>query len=77
MKYLGIVMLVLAVFIGLYVGLWLLFIGGILDVVEALFMGEIELNLLGIGVLKMLSGKIVGFLMWISISFLGMGFVLK
>ena len=62
MKILGIILCILSVFIGLYVGGWLLFIGGIVQVVESIKMTPINSFGIAIGILRTFCSGAVGVL---------------
>ena len=66
---LGLALIVLAIFLGLYVGVWLMFVGGIVQIINSFphvtGLGvAIPVNALGIaiGIVKIFSASVVGFL---------------
>lgn len=59
-------MVIAGIALGLYVGVWLMFVGGILDIVAEI-KGELELMPIGIGIVKMIFASFVG---WVSAAFL-------
>ena len=56
----GIIMMVCGVFAGLYVGLWVCFIGGIVDVIEQVRADDIQAMAVAIGVAKVLFAAVAG-----------------
>lgn len=57
----GIIMILVGVFLGLYVGVWWAFIGGIVDVIEAIRATDLVAMDVAIGVAKvMLAGPLGG-----------------
>ena len=64
MKTIGVLLLITGLVVGVYVGLWWAFIGGIVDVVEAVRADELVAKDLATGVIKIIfagpAGWIVG-----------------
>lgn len=61
---LGIIVCISSIFIGLYLGVWLCFIGGIVQIIESFKMNPINTLGLVIGIVRFLSASIVG---WFSL----------
>jgi hypothetical protein len=53
-------MLLLAVFGGIYVGFWLMFIGGFVDIIQAIKAPVTEVSVVGFGVLKIIFSAVIG-----------------
>ncbi len=60
----GSAIVVVGIFAGIYFGLWLMCIGGIIDVINDMKSSEVEAAEMGIGIFKI----ILGWLMFIGIS---------
>lgn len=71
----GIVLMLLGIFAGLYVGGWLLFVGGISDVIDAFQAETISGSAVGIGAFKIFIANIVGWLTFYIVSVVGFGFI--
>lgn len=56
----GLVMIVGGIVLGLYVGLWLMFIGGIVQIIEAIRAPELVAMSVAIGVVKIIFAGISG-----------------
>lgn len=65
-----IAIVILAVVGGLYVGVWLMFIGGLIDIIEAIKAPVTEAMPLAIGVVKMFFAGVVGWVVAIAGFFL-------
>lgn len=62
--WLGLLILIGAIALGLYVGVWVMFIGGIIGLVEAfvaMMDGVVMAKLIGISIVKMIFASVVGF----------------
>lgn len=57
---LGIILILASIVGGLYVGLWLCFVGGIVQVIEAIKATPVEAMDIGIGLLRVASSAIAG-----------------
>ena len=62
MKILGFVMILIGVILGLYVGLWVCFIGGIVQIIDAVKIVETPMAQVGWGVTKMIFAAFSGWL---------------
>ena len=58
---LGLILILGGFAIGAYVGLWLMFVGGLIDIINEVKGGVDAVNI-GIGVVKMLTAGLVGWL---------------
>ena len=64
----GILMMLAGIVIGLYLGVWVMFVGGIVDIVDFFFnVRPLDAILLAFGILKVFFASIVG---WLSFMFL-------
>ena len=63
----GVILMVLGAILGLYVGVWLCFIGGIIDVIEQIRAEHLEATVIAIGIAKILFAGLFG---WISAALL-------
>lgn len=69
-NWIGIILMILAIPVALYVGGWVLFIGGVIQVVEALKATPIEALGIAIGLLRVLCASAVGiFTFWVGFIF--------
>ena len=57
---LGIGLIVFGIVFGLYVGVWVMFIGGIIQVVDAVQIHPVPAMHLGLGILRIVSASFVG-----------------
>lgn len=73
---LGILMVITGIFIGLYLGIWWAFIGGIVVVVEAINADEMVAMDLAIGIARIIFAGLVGQLAAIILVFPGMALIL-
>lgn len=70
-KVIGISLIVVGVLLGLYVGLWVMFIGGAMSILTAIELGTITSTLVGIGILKMALASFVGYIIFAICYFIG------
>lgn len=68
-KVAGVLLLLLAVVVGLYVGVWYCFIGGIVGGIHVLFVGPFNAYALAWDILRVLSASFVG---WLSAAIIGL-----
>jgi hypothetical protein len=61
-RLIGIILFVLSIIAGLYVGGWICFVGGIIDIIEGAKQTPIESIKIGLGALKFISASLVGWL---------------
>lgn len=67
MKAVIVILLVLASVIGgLYVGFWLMFVGGFVDIVQAVKAPVTEIGVVAFGLLKMFFASVVGWLICLT-----------
>lgn len=59
---LGILLMVAGLALGLYVGVWLMFIGGIVQIIEAIKASPVEALDIAIGAARVLGAGVVGML---------------
>ena len=57
----GIILVLSGIILGLYLGVWICFIGGIVQVVSAFKQEEIEALSVAVGILRTISASFVGF----------------
>lgn len=75
----GVILFIVAIAAGFYVGFWVMFVGGIMDIINAIKAPVTEASAIGWGVLKMIFASGVGAItFWIgaaisSIFFVGAG----
>ena len=69
---LGIIIIILSIVLGLYVGVWLLFIGGIVQIVEALKMDPVSGMGIAIGLLRFISSSFLGCMSWFIGTVIGL-----
>lgn len=62
MSLLGLAMCAVGIIVGLYVGGWLLFIGGLTDVVEQVRAAQMDKSIFAVGVLKVMFAGFVGYI---------------
>jgi hypothetical protein len=60
MKVIGVILMVLGVLVGLYLGVWWGFIGGIVDIVGEVKAPEIDAMVLALGVAKIIFCELIG-----------------
>lgn len=65
---LGLILVVCGVVLGLYVGGWVCFVGGIIDVIEAIRADALSAMAVAVGVAKVV---FAGFFGWLSFAVLG------
>ena len=67
---LGVLICLIGVGLGFYVGGWVLFVGGIVDIIEA-FRAETLIAVdMGVGILKVISASLVGSIcFWVCFAF--------
>ena len=68
-QWLGIILIISGIFVGFYIGVWVFFIGGIVDVIEQIRATVFEAKAIAIGVAKVifagLAGAITGGILFI------------
>ena len=70
----GAVLIIAGVMLGVYVGLWVCFIGGIVDIIQAVRAPELVTSAVAWGVIKILFSGLAG---WISgVVLAGPGYVI-
>ena len=73
----GILLIILGLFFGLYVGGWVLFIGGIVQIIESIKSIPIESFGIAIGLIRILIAGFVGWFSCIICMFLGFRQIMK
>jgi len=68
--YIGIAIGVLGLILALYLGIWVLFIGGIVQVINAV-KGDVNALSIALGLLRMMSAFAVGFFTFLFIGVIG------
>ena len=74
---LGLVMVLGGIGLGLYVGVWLCFIGGIIDIIEQIKAPEIESMVIAFGVVKIFGSTLFGSLSALVLVIPGYTFIVK
>lgn len=69
-NFLGILLVVAGIILGLYIGVWYLFVGGIVQVINSL-MFPTNTIAMAIGVFKVLASGYIGWLVGLIIIFIG------
>ena len=59
-KILGVLLIIVGIAVGLYVGLWVMFAGGIIQIVTALQAPIAQASEIAVGILKIICAGIVG-----------------
>lgn len=72
---LGILLLVIAIPVGLYVGVWLCFILGIVQVIEAIKATPVESLNIAVGIVRILGAVIIGFMSVVTMAIPGLGMI--
>jgi hypothetical protein len=73
MATLGIALMVLSVFIGLYVGVWVMFIGGIVQVINTLQIHPVQAMGIAVGIFRIMGAAVVGFISFLFLFMSGLG----
>jgi hypothetical protein len=73
----GIILIFAGIALGLYVGVWLMFIGGVVQVIEAIKATPVEAMGIAVGALRVLAAGVVGVLTAIIAIFPGYAMVTK
>lgn len=63
MKILGIILILIGACLGFYIGLWVCFIGGIIQVIEQIRVEHLEASIVAWGIAKVI---FAGFFGWLS-----------
>ena len=71
MKVLGVMFIIAGIGLGLYVGLWVMFVGGIVTVVEAVKVSPVDSYGIAWGILKVCLSGIVGWVVFFFCSLIG------
>ena len=71
----GLILLIGGVILGLYVGVWVCLIGGIIQVVTVIRAPELDAVLLAYGIARILCSGLAGTLSFVICSGLGMAFL--
>lgn len=69
----GILLILSGVFLGLYLGLWLLFIGGVVGCIEAIKATPVDSWGIAIGIAKIMVAGFVGWVSFLGLAGLGVG----
>lgn len=56
----GVILLVLSILGGLYVGFWVMFVGGIVDIIDAIKAPVTSMSAVGWGLIKILLASFIG-----------------
>lgn len=59
---LGVALVILGIALGAYVGIWVCFVGGILDILQEIVDQTYNLKAIGIGVTKMILASLAGYI---------------
>lgn len=71
----GLVLIILSVVVGLWLGIWVMFIGGIVQIINTLQVHPIQAIDIAIGIVKILGASIVSFFSFTLIFLIGLGFI--
>ena len=71
----GLVLLVLSVIIGLWLGVWVMFIGGIVQIINAVQVHPVHAVDIAIGLFRIFGAGIVGFFSFMVLFAAGLGFL--
>lgn len=68
------VLIAVAIGLGVYLGLWVMFIGGIVQVVEAIKDTPVSGADVGIGLIRVFAAGVVGWATFLAVSFIAWAF---
>lgn len=71
-KIIGLALFVCGGVAGAYIGIWYMFVGGIVDVVRAVKMEDVDAVLIAFGILKVIFSSFVGWFSAIVLAFPGL-----
>ena len=74
MKLIGVLLILGGILFGLYMGLWVCFIGGIVQIIESCKADPVSGLGIALGILRFMVSSLVGWLSFVVVS--GIGFVL-
>jgi hypothetical protein len=72
---LGLVLLVLSVAVGLWLGVCVMFIGGVVQIINAVQVHPVHAIDIAVGLVRILGASIVGFLSFFFLFLTGLGFI--
>lgn len=72
---LGVLICICSIVLGLYMGLWICLVGGIMGIVDGFAADPFNSLMIGVGVLKFISSGIVGWLSFICGCGAGLGLI--
>jgi hypothetical protein len=70
-RVIGMIIIVCGIGLGLYVGLWVCFVGGVIDVIEQVRAVELSASVTAWGIAKIIFAGLIGFILGGSVSLLG------
>lgn len=71
MKFFGVILIIVGVTAGLYMGVWWALIGGIVDVIDAIRADEVIVLDVAIGVTKIVFSQLIGYISCVVFFFPG------
>ena len=71
----GIIIIVAGVALGIYFGLWVMFIGGIMAIAHGIDAHEVTATLIAINIVKIMLASIVGYAFILTGSSIGMAII--
>lgn len=71
----GLILIVCGIVLGAYVGIWICFVGGIIDVINEIRADELSAVVVAIGVAKVLFANFIGFVAAIALIIPGAGLI--
>ena len=76
-SWVGVIMILLGIVLGLYVGIWVMFIGGIVQIIHQIQAPHIEAMQVAIGVARILCASFVGVISAMVLVIPGVGIAFK
>lgn len=72
-KLIGLVVGICGIVYGIYFGFWVMFIGGLVDIIDTIKAPVTSASIIGFGVLKMMFASFIGALIvWVSVALGGL-----
>lgn len=72
-KLIGFIIGICGVIFGLYFGFWVMFVGGLVDIIDAVKAPVTSVSIIGFGVLKMMFASFVGgIIVWAAVALGGL-----
>lgn len=70
-KIIGILFIIASIALGVYVGFWIMFVGGIMGIANAWDMGTLSASLIGWNIVKIISASFIGYGIFTVLAFIG------